>query len=63
MYVVLPATVTPDQTDDTSFAAALELAALDMPLPFDLSRAGQIIQLDIGRPPDDLVVTLHRLVI
>lgn len=62
-YVVVPATVAPSSADHDSHASALALAALDQPLPSVSIHAGQVVQLDTRPPPNDLVITLDRLII
>jgi hypothetical protein len=61
-YVVLPATVSPTLADDDSQASAAALMAVDGLIPTLTNHAGLIVPWDT-RPPNDLVVVLHRLVI
>jgi hypothetical protein len=61
-YVVVTATIAPTLADDDSQASALALVALDLPPVSAATYNARDLQLDT-RPPNDLVVTLHRLVI
>jgi hypothetical protein len=61
-YVVVPATVAPTVAADDSQASATVLAVLDLPILAPSTHAGQFVDL-ATRPPNDLVVVLHRLVI
>jgi hypothetical protein len=61
-YVVVLATTSPTQADDEFNASILALLSFDLPLVSASTDGEQYLQLDT-RPPNDLVVTLHRLVI
>jgi hypothetical protein len=59
---VVTATIAPTLADDDSQASALALVALDLPPVSAAACNVHDLRLDT-RPPNDLVVTLHRLVI
>jgi hypothetical protein len=61
-YVVVPATVAPTLADNDLHASAFVLASFSVPFQSVSTPAGLAVQLDTG-PPNDFVVTLHRLVI
>jgi hypothetical protein len=61
-YVVVTATIAPTLADDDSQASALALVALDLPPVSAAAYSVHDLRLDT-RPPNDLVVILHRLVI
>jgi hypothetical protein len=42
---------------------ALTLASVDMPSFSPMEKTAVRLEFDTGRPPNDLVITLHRLVI
>lgn len=61
-YVVVLATVAPTLADDASQTSADALVAIDLPPASAATSSVHNRQSDTG-PPNDLVVTLHRLVI
>ena len=63
VYLVVPATVTPAPLDHDSPGMALALAPLELPIASDWGNSFHVVQWDTGPPPNDLVVTLHRLII
>jgi hypothetical protein len=63
LHEVIPGTVAPSLDMGDLHATIFVSAALSLPLSFSRSQVGQAIDFDTGPPPNDLVVTLHRLVI
>jgi len=63
MHVVMPATVMPTVDASDLHAAAFVLADFNLPLTINQSQVAHVVDFDTGPPPNDLVVTLHRLVI
>jgi hypothetical protein len=60
---VIPVTVPSAVDAGDLHASFFALAAFSQPLHISQSHVGQVVDFDTGRPPNDLVVTLHRLVI
>jgi hypothetical protein len=62
-YVVVPATIAPASVGHHSPDFGLVLAPLALPLAAEWANSRQVVQWDTGPPPNDLVVTFHRLII
>jgi hypothetical protein len=62
-HEVTPVTVTPAVDASDLYASFFALATVSQPAYVSQSHVGQVVDFDTGRPPNDLVVTLHRLVI
>jgi hypothetical protein len=60
---VIPVTVPSAVDAGDLHASFFALAAFSQPAHISQSHDGQVVDFDTGRPPNDLVVTLHRLVI
>ena len=61
-YVVVPATISPTVDVDNSQVATLTLVAIDLAVVNQPIHPGQTSLWDTG-PPNDIVVSFHRLVI
>jgi hypothetical protein len=62
-HEVIPVTVAPAVDAGDLYVSFFALATVSQPLYVSQSHVGQFVDFDTGRPPNDLVVTLHRLVI
>jgi hypothetical protein len=63
VHQAVPTVVTTPVIVDGYQIMALSLASIDMPSLSPMAMSAIRIDFDTGRPPNDLVVTLHRLVI
>ena len=61
-YVVVTATIAPTLADDDSQTSALAVVAFELPPGSAAADSVHNLQLDTG-PPNDIVVSFHRLVI
>lgn len=63
VHEAIPTVVTMPVVIDVHQLSALTVAAVDMPFSAPVAKLAFGADFDTGRPPSDLVVTLHRLVI
>lgn len=63
LYEVTPVTVVQSVDAGDLLGAVLALAIIDRPSPVNPAQAGEFVDFDTGPPPNDLVVSFHRLVI
>ena len=63
LHEVTPVTVAPTVNAGDLHVSVFALADVSLPLSISQSQAGQVVDFDPGRPPNDLVVIFHRLVI
>jgi hypothetical protein len=63
IYVVVQATSTPDALSAKVHDTPFVMAPIDLPIMAGWSITGHDLCPSFGPPPDDLIVTLHRLVI
>lgn len=63
VHEVIPVTVAPAVDASNLYETVFAPAAFSLPLSSGPSHVGQLVDFDTGPPPNDLVVTLHRLVI
>jgi hypothetical protein len=63
LHEVTPVTVAPNANAGDLHESIFALADVGLPLVFSQSQVGQVVDFHTGPPPNDLVITLHRLVI
>jgi hypothetical protein len=63
LHVVTPVTLTANFDASDLHESLFALAVLGRPSVFTQVQVGQVVDFETGPPPNDLVVTLHRLII
>ena len=63
VHEALPTVIASSQLMDTHQLPALNVPVYELPASLAIANIGHRIESDTGPPPEDLVVTLQRLVI
>jgi hypothetical protein len=63
VHQATPTIVNPSASADSEQIAAFIVAPIDLPYSGETLKTGRYVDVDTGRPPHDLVITLQRLVI